>query len=94
MCFHIFSQRSFCHFFSKTQVGQDLGIRYGCSAVQDVWTGELSCDEAFLELIQLLGWQEQRKLVRRLVLWGSWGAERYSCFISRHKTNNGMVDGA
>lgn len=52
---------------NKEPVGQDLGIRYGSWAVQDVWTGEMSCDEAFMELIQLLGWQEKVKRIQHLL---------------------------
>lgn len=52
---------------NKEPVGQDLGIRYGSWAVQDVWTGEKSCDEAFMELIQLLGWQEKVKRIQHLL---------------------------
>lgn len=52
---------------NKEPVGSDLGIRYGPLAVRDVWTGELSCDEAFLQLIQLLGWQDKVKRIQHLL---------------------------
>lgn len=52
---------------NKERVGEDLGVRYGAATVQDVWTGEMSCDEAFLELIILLGWEEKVRKIRHLL---------------------------
>jgi len=49
---------------NKEPVGQDLGIRYGPAAVRDVFAGERSCDEVFLELIKLLGWEEKVRRIR------------------------------
>ena len=49
---------------NQERVGQDLGVQYGACAERDVWSGEISCDEAFLELIKLLGWEEKLRKVR------------------------------
>lgn len=43
---------------NKDPVGAELGIRYGAGNTRDVFVaGE--CDEVFLDLIMLLGWQER-----------------------------------
>ena len=34
---------------------------------KDVWTGEMTCDEAFLELIKMLGWQEKVRRIQHLL---------------------------
>jgi len=52
---------------NKERVGEDLGIRYGPEAIRDTWAGDLSCDEAFLELIKLLGWQEKVRRIKHLL---------------------------
>ena len=40
-------------------MGAELGIVYGTGATRDVFAGERGCDEVFLELIKLLGWQDK-----------------------------------
>eukprot|EP00434_Breviolum_minutum_P042007 symbB.v1.2.037374.t1/scaffold5502.1/size38168/2 len=52
---------------NKEPVGEMLGVRYGEAAVQDVWTGEMTCDEAFMELIKMLGWQEKLRGIQHLL---------------------------
>ena len=52
---------------NKEPVGEMLGVRYGEAAVQDVWTGEMTCDEAFLELMKMLGWQEKLRGIQHLL---------------------------
>ncbi|CAE7206239.1 sirt2 [Symbiodinium sp. KB8] len=52
---------------NKEPVGQDLGIRYGKDATRDVWAGEVSCDEAFLDLIKMLGWQDKVRKIKHLL---------------------------
>mmetsp|Transcript_23419 Transcript_23419/g.44079 ORF Transcript_23419/g.44079 Transcript_23419/m.44079 type:complete len:446 (-) Transcript_23419:143-1480(-) len=52
---------------NKEQVGKDLGLDYSLHSRRDVWSGDRSCDETFLELIKLLGWQEKLRRVRHLL---------------------------
>mmetsp|Transcript_23640 Transcript_23640/g.55735 ORF Transcript_23640/g.55735 Transcript_23640/m.55735 type:complete len:321 (+) Transcript_23640:60-1022(+) len=52
---------------NKEPVGQDLGIRYGKDSTPDVWAGEVSCDEAFLDLIKMLGWQDKVRKIKHLL---------------------------
>lgn len=49
---------------NREQVGQDLGVEYGPHAMRDVWSGERTCDETFLQLIKLMGWQERLRRVK------------------------------
>ena len=52
---------------NREPVGQDLGLRYGPDAGRDVWPGEKSCDEVFLDLIKLLGWQSKVVKIKHLL---------------------------
>lgn len=52
---------------NKERVCEDLGIVYGTAAERDIWSGDISCDEAFLELIKLLGWQEKLLKIQHLL---------------------------
>lgn len=52
---------------NKEAVGQELGIKYGKAATRDVFEGERGCDEVFLELIRLLGWDAKLAAVQSVL---------------------------
>lgn len=45
-------------------VGEDLGIRYDEATTRDVFPGGRPCDETFLELIKLLGWEDKVRQIK------------------------------
>eukprot|EP00442_Polarella_glacialis_P054623 CAMPEP_0115094406 /NCGR_PEP_ID=MMETSP0227-20121206/28328_1 /TAXON_ID=89957 /ORGANISM="Polarella glacialis, Strain CCMP 1383" /LENGTH=323 /DNA_ID=CAMNT_0002487381 /DNA_START=16 /DNA_END=987 /DNA_ORIENTATION=+ len=49
---------------NKEPMGAEHGIRYGSSATRDVFAGDRSCDEVFLELIRLMGWEDKLRRIR------------------------------
>lgn len=51
---------------------------------KDVWTGEMTCDEAFLELIKMLGWQEKLRGIQHLLPESNQDRINRSTMIRRH----------
>lgn len=49
---------------NKEPVGSELGVKYGSASTRDVFAGERSCDEVFLELMRLLGWEGRIRAIR------------------------------
>lgn len=52
---------------NKEPVGMDLGVRYGKGATRDVFAGDRGCDEVFLELAKLLGWEEKVRAISEML---------------------------
>eukprot|EP00929_Paragymnodinium_shiwhaense_P031629 TRINITY_DN17677_c0_g1_i2.p1 TRINITY_DN17677_c0_g1~~TRINITY_DN17677_c0_g1_i2.p1 ORF type:complete len:207 (-),score=41.20 TRINITY_DN17677_c0_g1_i2:367-987(-) len=49
---------------NREEVGAELGIDYSKSATRDIFAGGRTCDEVFVELSKLLGWQEKLERVK------------------------------
>lgn len=58
---------------NREPVGEDLGVRYGPASTRDVFAGDRTCDEVFMELIRALGWEDKVRRIQHLLPEGSEG---------------------